>query len=95
MLERLNIFAIRANYMTEFRNYLEREGVEPFGDVELLLPIKRNDDFLKKGLIAPRLPKESRFADNERIMFEAERKTDYKVTLDYSYRLERMGKRSR
>ena len=38
LLERLNIFAVRANYMTQFRDYLEREGVEPFGDVELKLP---------------------------------------------------------
>jgi hypothetical protein len=91
LLERLNIFAVRANYMTEFRNYLEREGVEPLGDAELKLAIKRNDEFLKKKLIVPRLPKESRFADKERIILEAERKAGYKVTLDYSTRLERMG----
>jgi hypothetical protein len=91
LLERLNIFAVRANYMTEFRNYLEREGVDPLGDVHLDLPIKGNDSFLKKKLIVPRLPKESRFADDEQIVLSAEGKADYKVTLDYSTRLERMG----
>jgi hypothetical protein len=91
LLERLNIFAVRANYMTEFRNYLEREGVEPLGEAELKLPIKRNDEFLKKKLIVPRLPNETRFADKECIILEAERKADYKVMLDYSTRLERMG----
>ena len=70
LLERLNIFAIRANYMTQFQEYLEREGVEPLGEVKLKLPIKRNDDFLKRQLIAPRLPKESRFDKSERILLE-------------------------
>ena len=94
LLERLNIFAIRANYMTEFRNYLEREGIEPLGEVELSLPIKRNDEFLKKKLIIPRLPKDSRFPDKERIVLQAERKTEYKVTLDCSTRVERIGSAS-
>lgn len=89
LLERLNIFAIRANYMTQFRDYLEREGVEPFGEVELHLPIKRNDDFLKKGLIAPRLPKDSRFAISERIMLEPDSAAP--VTLDMSVRVESIG----
>ncbi|MCR4346282.1 MAG: DEAD/DEAH box helicase family protein [Sulfuricaulis sp.] len=89
LLERLNIFAIRANYMTQFRDYLEREGVEPFGEVELHLPIKRNDDFLKKGLIAPRLPKESRFATSERIVLEPD--SAARVTLDMSVRVESIG----
>ncbi len=91
LLERLNIFAIRANYMTEFRNYLEREGIEPLGEVELNLPIKRNDDFLKKKLIIPRLSKSKSFSDEERIMLEAERKSEYKVVLDCSTRIERIG----
>jgi hypothetical protein len=75
--------------MTQFREYLEREGVEPLGDVELNLPIKRNDDFLKIGLIAPRLPKESRFALNERIMLQAD--VAAKVVLDFSVKVERIG----
>ena len=89
LLERLNIFAIRANYMTQFREYLEREGIEPYGEVELKLPIKRNNEFLKKGLITPRLPKESRFADNERLMLESDPAA--KITLDYSTKVERIG----
>ena len=28
LLETLNIFAVRANYMAQFRDYLEKEGVE-------------------------------------------------------------------
>lgn len=89
LLERLNIFAIRANYMTQFREYLEREGVEPMGEVEFKLPIKRNNHFLKKGLIAPRLPKESRFACNERILLEPDAAA--RVVLDFSMKVERIG----
>ena len=40
LLETLNIFAVRANYMSQFREYLEKEGVETRGDVELPLPIR-------------------------------------------------------
>jgi hypothetical protein len=89
LLERLNIFAIRANYMTQFRDYLEREGVEPFGEVELHLPIRRNDDFLKKGLIAPRLSKEKRFLVSKRIILEPD--SAAQVTLDMSVRVESIG----
>jgi hypothetical protein len=89
LLERLNIFAVRANYMSQFREYLEREGVEPFGDVELALPIKPNYEFLKEGLIAPRLPHTSRFATDERIMLECDPAA--KVVLNFSSQVERIG----
>jgi len=91
LLERLNIFAIRANYMAQFRDYLEREGVEPSGEIELKLPIKRNGEFLKKKLIVPRLSPESRFPVSERILLEAERSTEYKVLLDRSTKVDRIG----
>jgi len=89
VLERLNIFAVRANYMTQFRDYLEREGIEPGGMVELNLPIKRNNAFLKKGLIAPRLPKESSFADTVRFMLDLDEAA--KVVMDMSIQVERLG----
>jgi hypothetical protein len=56
LLETLNIFAIRANYMAQFRDYLEREGIDTGGDIQLPLAISKNNDFLKKGLIIPHLP---------------------------------------
>lgn len=89
LLERLHVFAIRAQYMKKFQEDLEREGVEPLGDEELQLPIKRNDGFLKKGLIAPRLPKESRFAVNERIMLDVDQSA--KVVLDFAVKVEHIG----
>jgi hypothetical protein len=56
LLETLNIFAVRANYMAQFRDYLEREGIETEGQAELPLAIQPNTDFLKQGLLIPRLP---------------------------------------
>ncbi|MGI6240493.1 MAG: DEAD/DEAH box helicase family protein [Candidatus Omnitrophota bacterium] len=89
LLERLNIFAVRANYMTQFREYLEREGIEPTGDMDLILPIRRESVFLKKGLIAPRLPKESRFAKDENIVLSPD--PTAKAILDFSAKVERIG----
>jgi hypothetical protein len=89
LLERLNIFAIRANYMTEFRNYLAREGVDPDGEHAIPLAIKQNVDFVSRGLISPRLPPDRRFADNVRFLLEKDDAA--KVTLDLSVRLERIG----
>jgi len=89
VLERLNIFAVRANYMTQFRDYLEREGIDPGGLVEINLPIKQNNAFLKKGLIAPRLPKESSFAGTVRFMLGLDPAA--KVVLDMSVQVERLG----
>ncbi|NLC70418.1 MAG: DEAD/DEAH box helicase family protein [Desulfuromonadaceae bacterium] len=89
VLERLNIFAVRADYMVQFRDYLEREGIDPGGFVELPLPIRANDAFLKKGLLAPRLPKESVFANSERFLLDCDEAA--RVTLDLSTQVERLG----
>jgi hypothetical protein len=59
LLETLNIFALRANYMAQFRDYLEREGVETEPTIELPLFVWANEQFLRKGLVIPR-PEEGR-----------------------------------
>lgn len=89
LIEKLNIFAIRANYMVQFRDYLEREGIDPTGDIEFKLPIKKNAAFLKEKLIVPRLPKESMFVRQCDIMLEPE--SAAKVVLDYSVKVQRIG----
>src|SRR5262249_36331075 len=89
LLEKLNIFAIRANYMTQFREYLEREGVDPSGEMELTLPIKKNEVFLKRGLIAPRVPTQGEFAKKKHFVLEPYAAA--KVSLDFSTRVERLG----
>ena len=48
LLETLNIFAVRANFMAQFQDYLEHEGVlrEEQEQVQLTVPIKHSTDHL-------------------------------------------------
>src|SRR5215213_1862537 len=89
LLEKLNIFAIRANYMVEFRRYLEREGVDPDGEVLLPFEVKVNHNFLKTWLLIPRLASEKSFAESDRILLEKDDRC--KVVLDFSLKVERLG----
>ena len=70
LLETLNIFALRANYMAQFRDYLESEGISTEDLVEFFLPIQRNKEFLNKGLVIPRLDEGSEFAGHETVLLE-------------------------
>ncbi len=56
LLETLNIFAVRANFMAQFRDYLLREGVEFEEKVQLELPIIINTEYRQKGLLCPKAP---------------------------------------
>ena len=70
LVETLNIFALRANYMAQFRDYLESEGIGTQDVVELPLFIQPNKEFLKKGLVIPRLDEGKRFSDQETVLLE-------------------------
>ena len=70
LLETLNIFAVRANYMSHFREYLEKEGIETEGYLELPLFIQPNKNFLEKGLVVPRVPEDRDFVVEEDILLE-------------------------
>ena len=85
VLERLNIFAVRANYMSRFRDYLEREGIDTGGYVEMDLPLWTNKPFLEKKLYTPRIPDDVKFADDCTIVLEFE--PSAKVRLDVTTRL--------
>lgn len=86
LLETLNIFAVRANYMSQFREYLEKEGVETRGDVELPLPIRANDGFLGQGLFIPRVPEGRCFADETDILLEVD--SGIRVRVDMSLKVQ-------
>ncbi len=88
LLETLNIFAVRANYMAQFREYLEREGVEIGGCVEMPLAIRPNKDFLGKGLLVPRVPEGRQFASECDIILAPDRAA--KVGVDMSLKVESM-----
>lgn len=64
ILETLNIFGVRANYMTQFRDYLNREGVPSGGIYEVEAPIQVEERFLAEGLVAPRLKRGAKFTEN-------------------------------
>lgn len=64
ILERLNIFGIEANYMDQFKMYLETEGVHTENSLELSIPIQINESFLKEGLLYPYVDKK-RFKKEE------------------------------
>ena len=71
LLETLNIFAVRANYMAQFRDYLESEGIDTSEPVELPLFIRPNREFLGRGLLIPRLPNDGQnFQANEVVMLQ-------------------------
>ena len=59
LLETLNIFAVRANFMAQFRDYLMREGVPTEETVELEVPIQPNIAHLENMLYIPRASKYS------------------------------------
>ena len=61
LLETLNIFAVRADYMRKFREYLETEGLEALDPLPLRVPVRANEDFLGRGLKVPALPEGSDF----------------------------------
>ena len=53
LLETLNIFAVRANFMAQFRDYLTREGIELDDPIQLEIPIVSNENFLAHRLFIP------------------------------------------
>ncbi len=86
LLETLDIFAVRANYMAQFRDYLEREGVEATGYAELPLAIRPNREFLGQGLVVPRLAHGRDFAREVSLMLAADPAA--RVRVDISLRVQ-------
>ena len=70
LLETLNIFAVRANYMTLFKDYLQCEGVPTEGRLDLPLFIRPNREFLNKGLVIPRVDDERDFKADAEVVLE-------------------------
>lgn len=86
LLETLHIFAVRANYMSQFREYLEREGVETAGYAELPLAIRPNASFLRKGLVVPRVAKDRDFVRECSVVLAPEPAA--RVSVDASVRVQ-------
>ena len=57
-VETLNIFAIRAEFMAKFRDYLSKEGI---AEKMIYLPIRKQKAFFKKGLMLLEFPAGEKF----------------------------------
>ena len=55
LLETLNIFAVRANFMAQFRDYFMREGIELDEPIQMEIPIISNESFLERRLFVPKV----------------------------------------
>ena len=85
LLETINVFGVRANYMAQFREYLKQEGIETEFE-EIRLPIRVQEEFLRSGLQVLRLPEGERFEDKQGVVLAVD--NNIKVTLDLRPRLE-------
>lgn len=85
-LETLNIFAVRANYMELFRQYLEREGVEAKPLIELPIYVALQKEHLQRGLLIPRTPKDKDFATETALLLEVD--PNLVVRLDLSTKVQ-------
>jgi len=84
LLETLNVFGIRANYMAQFREYLKQEGVTEFEEVPI--PVWVQEEFLKHNLQVLRLPDDGAFEEREGVALGLDK--DIQVTLDLRPKLE-------
>ena len=86
LLETLNIFGVRANYMSRFRGYLKREGIPTDSLIDLPLVIRPNREFLDKGLVIPRLMDGLDF--NADVAIPLEPDCNVRVAVDISTRVQ-------
>jgi hypothetical protein len=84
LLETLNVFGIRANYMAQFREYLKQEGVKEFE--ELTIPVRVQEEFLKHNLQVLRLRNDEAFEEREGVVLGLDK--DIQATLDLWPKLE-------
>jgi hypothetical protein len=92
ILETLNIFAVRANYMAQFREYLEREGVETEPAIELPLFTWINEPALRKRLVVPRVPEDKAFHEQKQLVLGHDSKVS--VWVDLSVRVQALESRA-
>jgi len=81
LVETLNVFGVRANYMENFKTYLEREGIET-KPLFIKLPVIRNKDYKESKLKTLRLKDGIDFKKNApKLVLKKDTKYTY-VTLD-------------
>ena len=92
ILETLNIFAVRANYMAQFREYLEREGVDTEPVIELPLFTWINEPAIQQQLVVPRVPEDRSFREQALLILgeDGEEDEDIRVRVDLSVKVQAM-----
>jgi len=91
-LEKLNIFGIEANYMEQFREYLKTEGLSTENTVDIPIPIKIEDDYLKERLLVPCVDK-NRFKKEQLFELCFDEQIN-RVEIDLVPRIERIESRA-
>ncbi len=96
-LETLNIFGVHADYMRQFKEYLEEEGLQNIDDrIEFILPVIRNLGDVKLKVIKPQ--KGTNFkckGPKPTINLPDERLKRRPVTLDWYPKLQTLSSRER
>ena len=94
LLETLNIFAVRADYMKQFREYLESEGVPLEEKIERELTVVPNQEFLEQGLVVPRIPEgpegQYQTAENTQVILSYDKNIN-RVSVSMSTRMHEMS----
>jgi hypothetical protein len=80
ILETLNIFGVQADYMDQFRQYLEEEGIE-IDHWEEELEVRVPNDLAKKGLKVPRVDTDRDFKQEATVTLTLDRDLDPTVDL--------------
>lgn len=89
LMETLNVFGIKANYMEKFWEYLEKEGIDTDGYEEIELPIKENEELLEENLLTIKLKENISFKDDKKIELKVDKDID--VTLNLRPKLEQLS----
>ncbi len=92
LLETLNIFAVHADYMAQFRAYLEDEGIDLDEKIERELTILPSRVFLGKGLVVPRIHEGQEYqkADQAQVILSYDNSVN-PVSVSMSTRMQEMS----
>lgn len=85
ILETLNIFGIKANYMDQFREHLEVEGINTDNYVEKIIPITIDEEYLNENLLIPTV-EITKFKKDDFLKFEVD--DTIHITLDLMPKVE-------
>jgi hypothetical protein len=81
LLETLNIFGIRANYMAKFRDYLSEEGIDTDPREVISVETETKDHFQDKGLLVVRPEVDDSY--NKQVNLELEVSEEYSPEVDF------------